>query len=339
MEIKLKKENKTEEVLLIIENLNISFFIDKQIIKAVRGTSFAIKKNEIVGLVGESGAGKTVCALSLLGLLPRMPFCKISGRIFFKGDNILDLSEREMQKIRGAGISMIFQEPSSSLNPLLTVGNQVAESIKLHQRLSKKETQQKVLEMLNLVKIPDPLKRIKEYPHEMSGGMKQRIMIAMALSSNPSLLIADEPTTALDVTIQKQVIYLIKELQKKLGTSVLFITHNLGVIAEIADKVLVMYGGKIVEEAPVKEIFYNPAHPYTISLLRAIPRLDFPKKTKLVTIPGNMPNPTISFQGCLFYPRCSFASDICKKQEPEMVRIKDNHFIYCWNRINEYMEI
>ena len=339
MEIKLKKENKTEEPLLSIENLNISFFINKQIIKAVRGIDLTIKKNEITGLVGESGAGKTVCALSLLGLLPSTPFCKVSGKIIFKGDNILDLSEREMQKIRGAEISMIFQEPSSSLNPLLTVGNQIAEPIRLHQRLSKKETRQKVLEMLNLVKIPDPLKRIKEYPHEMSGGMKQRIMIAMALSSNPSLLIADEPTTALDVTIQKQIIYLIKDLQRKLESSVLFITHNLGVIAEIADKVIVMYGGKIVEEAPVKEIFYNPAHPYTFSLLRAIPRLDFSKKTKLETIPGNLTNPTTSIPGCLFYPRCSFSSDICKKQEPEMVRIRDNHFVYCWNRINEYMEI
>lgn len=332
MEIVQKKENKIEEPLLSIEDLNIDFFINKQIVKAVRGIDFTIEKNEIVGLVGESGAGKTVCALSLLGLLPPKPFCKITGKICFKGNNILNLSEREMQNVRGAEISMIFQEPSSSLNPLLTVGNQIAETIKLRQRLSKKEILEKTLEILNPVKIPDPLKRIKEYPHEMSGGMKQRIMIAMALSSNPSLLIADEPTTALDVTIQKQIIYLIKDLQKKLETSVLFITHNLGLIAEIADKVIVMYGGKIVEEATVKEIFHNPWHPYTLSLLKAIPRLDFPKETKLETIPGSLPNPTTTIPGCMFYPRCNFSSDICKDKAPEMVKIKENHFVYCWKK-------
>ena len=332
MEIETKTEKQKKEILLSVNNLKTHFYIDNQVIKAVDGIDFIIQKNEILGLVGESGAGKSVCALSILRLLPTMPSCEIAGKVLFKGKNLLELNEKEMQKTRGAEISMIFQEPGSSLNPLLTIGYQIAESIKLHQKLNKRKTREKVLEMISLVKIPDPLKRIREYPHQMSGGMKQRAMIAMALSSNPSLLIADEPTTALDVTTQKQVIYLIKELQKKFGTSVLFITHNLGVIAEIADKVMVMYGGKIMEYAPVKEVFNNPGHPYTSSLLESIPRLDIPRKVKLKVIPGSLPNSTILIQGCLFHPRCRSSSDICKNKEPEMVKIGDSHFVSCWKK-------
>ncbi len=331
----IKEKNQKEEIILSVNNLKINFYVNKQIVKAVRGIDFSIHKNEIVGLVGESGAGKSVCALSLLQLLPPLSSCEVSGEICFKGENLLKLNEKEMQRIRGAKISMIFQEPAISLNPLLSIGYQIAESIKLHQKVDKIKTKEKVLEILNLVKIPDPLKRIKEYPYEMSGGMKQRAMIAMALVSNPSLLIADEPTTALDVTIQKQIIYLIKELQKKFGTSILFITHNLGIIAEVADKVMVMYSGKIVESAPVKEIFHNPRHPYTSSLLKSIPRLNYSKVNRLNSIPGSLPNPVDNIQGCLFHPRCSLSSSVCEKKEPEMMRVANDHYVYCWKILNK----
>jgi len=280
-------------------------------------------------MVGESGSGKSVTALSILRLLSTPP-CKVSGEVYFKGEDLLKLNERQMQKIRGEKISMIFQEPMTSLNPVLTIGDQIAESISLHQKLNKRKAWEKAVEMLKLVKIPEPLRRVKEYPHEMSGGMKQRAMIAMALSSNPSLLIADEPTTALDVTIQKQILYLIKELQKKLGTSVLFITHNLGVIAEIADRVVVMYAGKVLEYAPVNEFFHQPGHPYTLCLLKSIPKLDVSRGIKLEVIPGRLPEPAALTRGCLFHPRCKFAIDICKKKEPELEKIGDNHIVRCW---------
>ena len=324
-----KKKLEKKDILLSVKDLKVHFHIDNQIVRAVNGIDFNIHKNEITGIVGESGAGKSVFALSILRLLPPAPGCRISGDIFFQNKKLLKLNEKQMQQIRGAEISMIFQEPAASLNPVLTIGYQIAESIKLHQKLDNRKTREKVLKMLNLVKIPDPSRRVSEYPHEISGGMKQRVMIAMALSSNPSLLIADEPTTALDVTTQKQILYLIKELQKKFGTSILFITHNLGVIAEIADKVIVIYAGEIIEKAPVSNIFHHPGHPYTLSLLKSIPRLDVPRTIKLKVIPGSLPNPIDENIGCQFYPRCDFAKDICQRKKPELRQIGENHFVRC----------
>ena len=327
--IDVEKSYKNKK-LLSIKNLKTYFYIDRKVVKAVDGIDFSINKNEILGIVGESGSGKSVTALSILRLLPPEPSCTISGKIFFNNKNLLGLNERQMQRIRGAEISMIFQEPSASLNPVLTIGKQIAETIHFHQKLDKQKTKEKVLEILELVKISDPAKRINEYPHEMSGGMKQRVMIAMALSCNPALLIADEPTTALDVTTQKQILFLIKELQKKLKTSVLFISHNLGVIAEIADRVMVVYAGKILEQAPINNIFYHPGHPYTISLLKSIPRLDSPDGVRLKVIPGTLPNPEDSIKGCLFHPRCEFVKGICRNEEPDLIEIGKEHTVRCW---------
>ena len=302
--------------------------MENEVIKAVNGVDFDIEEGEILGIVGESGSGKSVCARSILRILS-VPPCKISGEIYFKGTDLLKLSERQMQEIRGKEISMIFQEPMTSLNPVLTIGQQIAESIIFHQKLSKREAWQKVVEILEMVKIPEASRRAKEYPHQMSGGMKQRAMIAMALSSNPSLLIADEPTTALDVTIQKQILYLIKDLQKKLGTSVLFITHNLGVIAEIADKVLVMYAGKVLEYATVSDLFYQPQHPYTLGLLKSLPRLDAPK-VELEDDSGRVPSLSSLPPGCVFHPRCSLAEKICREEEPPFIELGNDHLSRCW---------
>lgn len=329
MEPGAKKENWKNEILLSVSNLKTHFYMEDKVVKAVDGVDFSIRKDEILGVVGESGSGKSVCALSVLRLLP-IPPCKISGEVYFKGEDLLKLNEERMQKIRGKEISMIFQEPMTSLNPVLTIGDQIAESISLHQKLNKREAWEKAVEMLKLVKIPESSRRAKEYPHEMSGGMKQRAMIAMALSSNPSLLIADEPTTALDVTIQKQILYLIKDLQKKLGTSVLFITHNLGVIAEVADKVVVMYAGKVLEYAPVNEIFHQPRHPYTLCLLKSIPRLDVSRGIKLGVIPGRVPDPAALPRGCVFHPRCPFTEEICREKEPPLIKVSNKHLTRCW---------
>lgn len=316
-------------MLLSVRGLKSYFYMENEVIKAVNGVDFDIEEGEILGIVGESGSGKSVCARSILRILS-VPPCKISGEIYFKGTDLLKLSERQMQEIRGKEIFMIFQEPMTSLNPVLTIGQQIAESIIFHQKLSKREAWQKVVEILEMVKIPEASQRAKEYPHQMSGGMKQRAMIAMALSSNPSLLIADEPTTALDVTIQKQILYLIKDLQKKLGTSVLFITHNLGVIAEIADKVLVMYAGKVLEYAMVSDLFYQPQHPYTLGLLKSLPRLDAPKGIELETIPGRVPSLSSLPPGCVFHPRCSLAEKICREEEPPFIELGNDHLSRCW---------
>jgi len=315
--------------LLSLHDLKSYFHIDNNTIKAVDGINLHVRKNEILGIVGESGSGKSVTALSLLRLLPTPP-CQISGEIMFQGQNLLELNERQMQDVRGGEISMIFQEPMTSLNPVLSIGYQIAESIRLHQQLNPRSAREKAIEMLNLVKIPEAARRAKQYPHEMSGGMRQRAMIAMALSSRPSLLIADEPTTALDVTTQKQILYLIKDLQSQLGTSVMFITHNLGVIAEIADKVAIMYAGKLVEYAPVHEVFYHSRHPYTLSLLHSIPRLDTAKHLKLEEIPGRVPGLGDLPQGCIFHPRCPYAKDICTQQEPSTTQVGEEHFTMCW---------
>ena len=323
------KKNWKDEILLSVNNLKAHFYMEDKVIKAVNGVDFSIRKNEILGMVGESGSGKSVTALSILRLLSTPP-CKISGEVYLNGQNLLKLNEKQMQKIRGKEISMIFQEPMTSLNPVLTIGDQIAESISLHQKFNKRKAWEKAVEMLKLVKIPEPFRRVKEYPHEMSGGMKQRAMIAMALSSNPSLLIADEPTTALDVTIQKQILYLIRDLQKKLGTSVLFITHDLGVIAEIADKVVVMYAGEVLEYGLVNEIFHQPEHPYTLCLLKSIPRLDVSRGIKLEVIPGRVPDPAALPRGCVFHPRCPFTEEICREKEPPLIKVSNKHLTRCW---------
>lgn len=316
-------------MLLSVRGLKAYFYMGKEVVKAVNDIAFDVEGGEILGIVGESGSGKSVCARSILRILP-VPPCKISGEIYFKGQDLLKLKERQIREIRGKKISMIFQEPMTSLNPVLTIGQQIAESIIFHQKLNKTEAWRKMIEILELVKIPEASRRAKEYPHQMSGGMKQRAMIAMALSSNPSLLIADEPTTALDVTIQKQILYLIKDIQEKLGTSVLFITHNLGVIAEIAEKVLVMYAGKVLEYAPVNEIFYQPQHPYTLGLLKSLPRLDAPQGIELETITGRVPSLSALPQGCVFHPRCSMAENICREKEPPLFKLGENHLSRCW---------
>jgi len=314
--------------LLRIDSLKTYFFTHEGTVKAVDGINLKIKKGETLGLVGESGCGKSVTALSIMRLIPMPPGKIVSGKIIFDGKNLLDLDEKKMRQIRGRKISMIFQEPMTSLDPMFTIGDEIVEVLKLHQGLKKDEARKKAIESLKIVGIPDPEKRINEYPHELSGGMRQRAMIAMALSCNPALLIADEPTTALDVTIQAQILRLIEELKKKFETSVLIITHDLGVIAETCDNVAVMYAGHIVEQTDVKTLFRNPLHPYTIGLIKSIPRLDIDTK-KLEIIKGLVPTLLDIPPGCPFHPRCKFCSEKCKKELPGLLEDEKDHLIRC----------
>lgn len=316
-------------VLLEVKNLKTYFYTDDGVAKAVDDVSFSIDKGETLGLVGESGCGKSVSALSIMRLIPDPPGKIAGGEIFFKGRDILKVPEKEMQEIRGNDIGMIFQEPMTSLNPVFTCGDQIEEAVILHQKLSKEEAKKKAIEMLNLVGIPAPEQRYNEYPHQLSGGMRQRIMIAMALSCNPELLIADEPTTALDVTVQAQILELINKLQRELGMGVIMITHDLGVIAEVSTKVAVMYASKVAEYGNVDQIFYNPKHPYTIGLLNSIPKLN-KSKARLATIEGNVPPPTAYPKGCHFCTRCIFAIDKCWTEEPPVVQVEANHIAACW---------
>ncbi|OGP99125.1 MAG: peptide ABC transporter ATP-binding protein, partial [Deltaproteobacteria bacterium RBG_16_55_12] len=286
--------------LIRTKDLRTSFFTPDGEVKAVDGVSFEIEEGKTLGLVGESGCGKSVTALSILRLVPFPPGRVVGGEILYRGRDLLKLNGEEMRKIRGNEISMIFQEPMTSLNPVFTIGNQIGEAIRLHQGLGKKETREKTIEMLRLVKIADPETRVDDYPHQLSGGMRQRVMIAMALSCNPSLLIADEPTTALDVTIQAQILELMKELKDRLGMSLLLITHDLGVVAEQADEVAIMYAGKIVEQATAKALFNRPLHPYTVGLLNSLPRVGANKKKRLEAIPGMVPSPLELPSGCRF---------------------------------------
>jgi len=318
-----------KENILEVKNLKTYFYTEDNIVPAVDGVSFSINKGETLGIVGESGSGKSVTAFSVLRLLPEPPAKIVGGEIFFKGENLLLKTEEQMRKIRGNRISMIFQEPMTSLNPVYTVGQQISEAIQLHQKVSKKEAMKKAVEMLKLVKIPLPEKRIAEYPHQLSGGMRQRVMIAMALSCMPELLIADEPTTALDVTIQAQILTLIKELKQRLGTAVVLITHDLGVVAEVAENVMVMYCGRILEYADVRTIFDKPKHPYTVGLLNSIPKLTGPKK-KLQAIQGVIPAINEITQGCRFKTRCNCKKEICNNEEPKLVQVKDS-LVRCWN--------
>ncbi len=318
-------------ILLSVRALRVSFTLERSVVRAVDGIEFTVRNGETLGIVGESGSGKSVSALALLRLLPSPP-ARTTGQVRFKGRDLLQLSEKEMERIRGKEISMIFQEPMTSLNPVLTIGDQIAESIVLHQGVSRGSAWKKAIEMLDLVKIPEPDRRAKVYPHEMSGGMKQRAMIAMALSSNPSLLIADEPTTALDVTIQKQILHLIKELQQRLGMSVMFITHNFGVVAEVADRVAVMYAGRIAEQAPVADIFRSPRHPYTICLLDSIPDLAGVRPARLPAIPGRVPESGADIPGCTFHPRCPWSQARCTRETPPVTPVSADHVTACWRK-------
>jgi oligopeptide/dipeptide ABC transporter ATP-binding protein len=314
--------------LLEVNDLKTYFFMDEGTAKAVDGVSFEVDKGETLGLVGESGCGKSVSALSIMRLIPRPPGRIVNGRITLNGNNLLELNEEKMREIRGNEISMIFQEPMTSLNPVYTCGNQIEEAIILHQKVSKKTARAKAIEMLQLVGIPAPEQRVREYPHQLSGGMRQRVMIAMALSCNPSLLLADEPTTALDVTIQAQILRLLEKLQQELHMAVIIITHDLGVIAEVADQVAVMYAGKIMEYAKVHGIFNTPLHPYTQGLLKSIPKLT-ETRDRLMVIPGVVPNPLNFPQGCKFNPRCPLAIPECREKEPDIRELAPGHLVRC----------
>jgi oligopeptide/dipeptide ABC transporter ATP-binding protein len=321
------------EKLLSVRDLKTYFYTEDGVVPAVDGVSFDLERGGTLGIVGESGCGKSVTSLSIMRLIPSPPGKIVSGEILFEGQDLVNLSEPEMRKIRGNEISMIFQEPMTSLNPVFTVGNQIMEAIMLHQKLDKAAARQKAIEMLSLVGIPSPEKRIDEYPHQMSGGMRQRVMIAMALSCNPKLLIADEPTTALDVTIQAQILDLMRELQEELGTAIIMITHDLGVIAELVERVVVMYTGVIVESADTKTIFANPQHPYTQGLLGSIPRLDSDVK-RLQAIPGTVPTPGNFPKGCGFHPRCPYAKDICEAKRPPAFEVEPGHYSACWKMVD-----
>jgi len=314
--------------LLTIENLRIYFNILAGTVRAVDGISFHLNQGETLGVVGESGCGKSVTALALLQLIPMPPGELVAGRAEFEGMDLLRLNSDQIRRVRGNRISMIFQEPMTSLNPVFTIGNQIKEAIQLHQGLNARPAEEKAAEMLDLVGIPDPRRRLGEYPHQLSGGMRQRVMIAMALSCNPALLIADEPTTALDVTVQAQILELMLDLQARINMGIMMITHNLGVIAEMADRVMVMYCGKIVESADVRSIFHQPMHPYTRQLLASVPRLGV-EQARLQEIPGVVPSLQALPPGCDFHPRCADAAEGCKLRFPELVELKPGHWVAC----------
>jgi peptide/nickel transport system ATP-binding protein len=322
------------ENLLEIDDLRTYFFTREGVVRAVNGVSLAVKSGETLGVVGESGCGKSVTALSVLRLIPEPPGRIVSGAIRFQGVDLLGLSEAEMRRIRGNEISMIFQEPMTSLNPVLTVERQIGETLMLHQGLDARTARTRAIEMLRLVKIPEPERRARQYPHEMSGGMRQRVMIAMALACNPKLLLADEPTTALDVTIQAQILDLMRELKQKIGAAIVLITHDLGVVAEMAERVVVMYAGRKVEEAPVKELFRRPQHPYTVGLMTSVPHLGATRgraePPRLTEIPGMVPSLRDEIVGCAFAPRCPYATDRCRVEVPDFELKAPDHLAACF---------
>ena len=315
--------------ILSVNKLRTYFHTDDGIAKAVDGVSFELKPGEALGIVGESGCGKSVTALSILRLLPQGVGVIEGGEILFQGNDIVKLSESEIRSIRGNKISMIFQEPMTSLNPAYTCGNQIVEVLKTHKNLSSSEAKKRAIEILESVGIPFPERRFREYPHQLSGGLRQRVMIAIALACEPDILIADEPTTALDVTVQAQILSLIKSLQKKYNMSMILITHDLGVVAGTCDRVIVMYASKIVEEGSVSEVFKNPEHPYTLALMDSIPKLS-EKKERLYTIEGTVPSSLEYNPGCHFANRCSLADERCHKEEPEQTKISETHFASCF---------
>jgi dipeptide transport system ATP-binding protein len=317
------------EKMIQIKNLHVQFSTYGGQVQAVRGVSFNLHKGETLAIVGESGCGKSVTSQSIMRLIPTPPGRITSGSILFKGQDLTKLSEKKMRDIRGADISMIFQDPMTALNPTLRVGEQIAENIMQHENISKEKAKKKALEMLELVGIPNPKERLKQYPHEFSGGMRQRIVIAMALVCNPEVLIADEPTTALDVTIQAQILELFKDIQQKTDVSIVLITHDLGVVAQVADRIAVMYAGKIVEIGTRRDIFYTPQHPYTKGLLRSVPRLDL-HESELVPIAGSPPDLFAPPSGCSFAPRCPYVMEVCDRMYPSSTKLKESHQVHCW---------
>jgi oligopeptide transport system ATP-binding protein len=316
--------------LLEVKNLEVNFKTYGGEVKAVRDVSFHIDKGEVLAIVGESGSGKSVTVQTIMGLIPTPPGKVKNGEVLFQDKDLLKISRREMQKIKGSKISMVFQDPMTSLNPTMKIGKQIEEGLLIHQKLGKTEAKEKAVEMIKLVGIPNPEERYSQYPHEFSGGMRQRAMIAIALACNPELLIADEPTTALDVTIQAQVLDLMKDLQKKTNTSIILITHDLGVVAETAQRVIVMYAGMMIESGTVAEIFDNPKHPYTWGLLESIPDTDSPDKKRLVPIEGSPPDLFSPPKGCPFAPRCKYAMEICLQEMPPSFGEENGHQAKCW---------
>ena len=326
----------SEMPLLQVKNLHTSFFTDAGEVRAVNGISYNLDAGKVLGIVGESGSGKSVSAYSVLRILTDTGRVT-EGEVLFKGENILKYSEQQMQKFRGSRISIIFQDPMTCLNPTFSIGSQLREAIRIHTDRNREEIQARALEMLKLVGVNEPEKRLKQYPHELSGGMRQRVMIAMALACEPDILIADEPTTALDVTIQAQILELMQDLQRKLGMAIIMITHDLGVIADMCDEIIVMYGGKVCERGTADEIFYNPRHEYTKGLIRSIPRIS-EKHERLVPISGSPVDLLNLPKGCAFAARCDHAMKICLEQPPEEVRVNDFHIAACWNNVKQMME-
>jgi oligopeptide transport system ATP-binding protein len=317
-------------ILLDVKDLKTQFFTQDGVVKAVNGINYTLNEGETLGIVGESGSGKSVGVMSLIRLIPSPPGKIVGGQVMFDGQDLLKLTDDEIRSIRGNKIAMIFQDPMTSLNPVLTVGRQIGEALELHLGMDKKQARQRAIELLELVGIPSAKDRIDNYPHQFSGGMRQRVMIAMGLSCNPQLLIADEPTTALDVTIQAQIVDLVKRLRDEIGMAIIWITHDLGVVAGLAHRVIVMYAGYIVEEAPVKDLYQNPRHPYTLGLLGSLPRLDEDRPEQLKSIEG-LPPDLIDFpQGCPFYARCNYRIDQCAQEMPELKTVGLGHKAACW---------
>ncbi len=320
--------------LLDIENLQTHFFTSAGVVKAVDGVSYTVDEGETVAVVGESGCGKSVTAMSILRLIPWPPGKIVGGAINFDGSDLLKLSEEEMRNIRGRDIGMIFQEPMTSLNPVLSIGLQLTETLMAHTDISEEKARERAIELLGMVGISEPDRRLEQYPHHLSGGMRQRVVIAMALSCDPKLIIADEPTTALDVTIQAQILELMKDLTKRLGVAMIIITHNLGVVARYADRVNVMYAGRIIESGSARDIYYNPKHPYTLALLKSVPRMDQARQAKLDPVDGQPPDLSQLDGGCSFRARCRFATDKCAQDYPPLQQVSESQFAACWEKDN-----
>ena len=320
----------TDEIILQVKDLKTYFHVDEGIVKAVDGVSFDLHKGETLGIVGESGSGKSVTNLSIINMIPNPPGKIMGGEVLFRGQDLVKMSIKELSKLRGNKISMIFQDPMTSLNPFLRISIQMVETIMLHQGLSKTDARAKSIEMLKLAGIPTPEKRIDNYPHQFSGGMRQRVMIAMGLSCNPEILIADEPTSALDVTIQAQILELMQELSTRLGTAVILITHSLGVVAGMCQSLCVMYAGRIVERGKTDDVFADPKHPYTKGLINSVPRLDIESSTRLTSIPGQPPNVINLPDCCPFFPRCEYTKDICRNKYPGATELGNGRVVNCW---------
>ncbi len=331
----MEKQHSDADLILEVQGLKTYFFLDSGVVRAVDGVDLKLARRTTLGLVGESGCGKSVTAMSIMRLIQSPPGKIVEGRILLRRNgHVVDIASldprgAEMREIRGGEIAMVFQEPMTSLNPLYTIGSQIAEAVQLHQKVGRREAMERALEMLRKVQIADPERRLHEYPHQLSGGMRQRVMIALALSCNPSILIADEPTTALDVTVQAQILDLMRELQEEFGSSIIMITHNLGVVSQMADYVAVMYLGRIVEYADVREVFHNPLHPYTSGLLKCVPVFGKRKKV-LVPIEGTVPSPTEVIPGCAFAPRCPHVMSICSQERPVLKEVQPGHQVACW---------